>query len=263
MSVYFQSADSSFTLKNQICYDQIMKEFGASCKGRKATQTGLSVIEVLIVITMLAVLAVLGGGRYRRHLRKARDAERKSDMKDLKLAFEDYYNDHGCYPAPEVLNNCGQPLGDETPYYLKAIPCDPKTGEPYIFFSFNGNACMGVRVLADLELADDPDIETIGCDFDDGCGWDEDEDYNYGFSVGDEMMASSWQLGGTTGDIPFTSYYCIPDSGGGGGYTCSSIEYEILITEYNCPTGYDEASECEAECIDQFVEGVSCTWIYE
>lgn len=236
-----------------------MKEFAAGCKGRKLKKCGFTVIELLVVVTILAILLILGFVGYKKHLKKARDAERKSDLQNIKVAFEDYYNDVGCYPPPEVLTNCNQPLGDEAPYYLKQIPCDPLTGEPYIFFSFNGKVCMGVRVLAALETEEDPDIKAVGCDFEDGCGWDEDEDYNYGFAIGDQMMDDSWSLGGST-ELNYSYYFCVPYADGT--YACSTLSYERLIDTYQCPQGFEGKPECQAACTQTYNETTHCTSRY-
>lgn len=219
-------------------------------KFHSSRSKGFSLIEVVIVLAILAVLAVIGYFSYQKHLFRARDAHRKADLERLKIAFEDYYNDHRCYPPPEVLLDCGQ---DTLSPYINEIPCDPLDNSPYQYFSRYGRYCMGVRILVNLEMDNDPEIEAIGCDFEDGCGWEDYPEYNYGVAIGDNMAAESWYYGGSPDDgSPAGRYYCVDSLSGGA--SCSRMSYSSLLN-YICPKSYEEATPCESECIDR--EGVT------
>ena len=92
---------------------------------------GFTLIEVLIVVAILAILTIavimsLTGNRD-----KAADAKMKSDLDRLKIAFEDYYNDHNCYPPAAWFASSSDCNSGNLRPYLNAIPCDPKTGLPY------------------------------------------------------------------------------------------------------------------------------------
>ncbi len=151
---------------------------------------GFSLLEVLIVVAILGILLIAGMFFMQRHLMRARDAQRKSDLDRIRTAFEEYYNDYRCYPAPGYLTVCGSTALSP---YLKEIPCDPLTKEPYAYFGLNGNVCSGYRILVKLEIQNDQDILTIGCDFTEGCGWEENPEYNYGVAAGAPVGYFSWE----------------------------------------------------------------------
>ena len=95
-------------------------------------------IEVLVVIAIIGILSVGSYLTYRGSMAKARDVRRKSDIKQYKLALENYANEHNSlYP------NFKQIYGYDTPsfysggsvryylcpslpsFYLTACPNDP------------------------------------------------------------------------------------------------------------------------------------------
>src|SRR5437870_387282 len=90
------------------------KSFGQS----KAGFTILEVVVVVIVIAFFEALIIPGliSGPSR-----ARDAARKSDLRVIKAALENYYNEKGAYPATLAELEKGA-----TPF-IKQVPKDPKT----------------------------------------------------------------------------------------------------------------------------------------
>lgn len=149
-------------------------------------QSGLTLIEILIVIALLMLILLAIFKVFGTDVNRAKDAQRKSDLRDIKLAFEDYYNDHQSYPPREYLDDCG---GDSLRPYLKAVPCDPETGKPYLYMPFPDDGTQGYRVLSILNDKSDPIIEKFGCEG--GCGIPEDNpeftnsfDYVYGIAEG-------------------------------------------------------------------------------
>jgi general secretion pathway protein G len=158
-----------------------------SKKLEKKWQKGVTLIEVLMVVAILLVLMIALYHTIGREIDKSRDANRKKDLKEIKIAFENYYNDHGCYPQDNILENCG---GGELRPYLPEIPCDP-LGFPYLYLPisdiFANNNCGGYRVLTRIGILNDPDIEAVGCP--EGCGGipagiSSPESYNYGIAEG-------------------------------------------------------------------------------
>ena len=154
-------------------------------KKQKSRLAGISLIEVLIAVSVILLLLValfrnLGGD-----VNKGRDAQRKKDLKTIKVAMEDYYNDYDCYPPAGAFDVCGS---DNLNPYLKQIPCDP-LGQPYLYLPEAGNggvSCGGYRVLTRMNNDHDPSIEQVGCPF--GCGVPDGvanpEEYNYGIAEG-------------------------------------------------------------------------------
>ena len=155
-------------------------------KPEKKTQMGISVVEVLIVVAIMLLLMVALYRTLGRDVDKARDTDRKKDLKEIKIAFENYYNDNDCYPPADSLKNCG---GTNLAPYLAQVPCD-KLGQNYIYLpvaSAKGATCGGYRVLTKLAILSDPMIEQAGCPL--GCGnlpvsVEDPESYNYGIAEG-------------------------------------------------------------------------------
>ena len=143
-------------------------------------------IELLVVIGIISAVASIGYMGIRRAQMRARDAERKRHLQVLKKAFEDYYNDNGCYPPQEGIDECN---GAELDPYVRAIPCDPLSKQPYEYVPL-ANACQGYRVYTKLEVPDDEEIIKVGCDGATGCGHPLDAEYNYGIAVGTSVYYS-------------------------------------------------------------------------
>lgn len=151
-------------------------------------QKGITLIEILIVVAILMVALIALFRVFTTDTNRAHDAQRKSDLRDIKLAFEDYYNDRGAYPPEEYLADCN---GPSLQPYLKEVPCDPVTGKPYLYMPFpgSGDNSLGYRVLSILDDKADPIIEKFGCQW--GCGIPEDNpefpntlNYVYGIAEG-------------------------------------------------------------------------------
>ena len=258
-----------------------MKELQPQRKGKKDTLTSLqlafTLIEVLLVVAIIVLLSLALLFNYQRHLMRSRDAVRKSDLTKIKLAFEEYYNDHGCYPPPHMLSQCGtvggSGVGDPDdpdylphlyPYYLKSIPCDPLTHEPYFYQSLNGSYCRGYRLLAKLEIDTDSDITGVGCDAESGCDPELGSDYNWGIAVGGSVTGTDWETGGE-GEAEGL-YYCVPTRIAGQNYTCSILEFSERSTYFvgGCQV-FDTESACAAECSyfdEELPAGVSCDCAY-
>jgi general secretion pathway protein G len=105
-------------------------------KLKKSIQ-GFTLIELLIVIAIIGVLATLLMVNFIGVRQRARDAQRKSDLRQVQSALEIYRSDNGSYPASSITGaayilapNCGSPiqsLGNSTctTTYMQKIPVDP------------------------------------------------------------------------------------------------------------------------------------------
>jgi general secretion pathway protein G len=104
---------------------------------KKLAQKGFTLIEMLVVISIIGILATLVAANLNSARSRARDAERKSDMKNIQTALRIYYNDNGRYPANDGsyqmlacdpgTNSCA--WGDEwnigDTVYMQTLPQDP------------------------------------------------------------------------------------------------------------------------------------------
>jgi type II secretory pathway pseudopilin PulG len=145
------------------------------------SNSGVSFLEVLIVMAVLAALLTAFLLSYRGQLRKGYDGERKSDIHEIKTAFEEYFNDTGCYPigtALMALTYCDEP---EFMPWLRRVPCDPETGEPYTI-TVQPSACPTWYAIYTNVMQTSSEAENNPCS-DPHCQVAE-TNYNYGVSSG-------------------------------------------------------------------------------
>src|SRR5258708_4918955 len=100
---------------------------------------GFTLIELLVVIAIIGVLTALTTVNYISIKARARDAQRKSDLRQIQLALEGYRSDQGNYPTVNLVT-CGQGLTSGTTTYIQKIPCDPtNVGQLSYRYLLNGN----------------------------------------------------------------------------------------------------------------------------
>lgn len=208
--------------------------------GKWRLRSGLSMIEILIVTAIIGILVVIGVSALPQQMSKGRDGKRKSDLQEIKVAFENYYSDNDCYPEPDIIDNCGS--SDLNPY-LESVPCDPETETKYLYAPEESSCPHYYRVFSNLEVNSDPIVAELGCDTSLGCGafeYFEEElgvlalEYNYGVSEGAPVYAGSGAI------PPGTSGWC-----------CSSpMDQCNAWTEGNgvCVQFFYELDTCNAAC---------------
>lgn len=85
-----------------------------------------TLIELLMVISIISILTLLATYSYNNAQAKARDSERKQELKNIKGVLQLYFEDKDTYP--NSLNSLSTPPNP----YLTEIPQDPKGGS-YIY----------------------------------------------------------------------------------------------------------------------------------
>jgi prepilin-type N-terminal cleavage/methylation domain-containing protein len=68
-------------------------------KTRRNNHTGFTIVELLIVIVVIGILAAITIVAYNNIQQRGRDAERTSDVKQLKKSLELFYAEKNYYPS--------------------------------------------------------------------------------------------------------------------------------------------------------------------
>lgn len=102
-------------------------------------ERGFTLIELLIVVAIIGILATLLMSNFIGVRQRARDAQRKSDLRQIQSALELYRSDQGSYPVTASFPTCGNQFSGGNPptTYMQKIPCDPLGGS-YVYTSANG-----------------------------------------------------------------------------------------------------------------------------
>lgn len=119
----------------------------------KEKRSGFTLIELLVVVSLIGVLATLVLANLNAARQRGRDAQRKSDLRNIQTALRLYYNDWDRYPGNMASNiaGCGDgenagiglciwgdafewstiELGTHT--YMSTLPGDPLPGAYYAY----------------------------------------------------------------------------------------------------------------------------------
>jgi type II secretion system protein G len=150
-------------------------------------KSGFTLIELLVVISIIGLLATLLMANLNAARSRARDAERKSDLRNIATALRLFYNDYGKYPKNDTsyqIVGCGTAAttgdptnnlhscawGDQwqvlvsstnnTTTYMSKLPADPLQAPSYEYIS--DSVSDTYQLLACLENASDPNGVAVG-----------------------------------------------------------------------------------------------------
>ncbi len=121
-------------------------------KRKNEQQKGFTLIELLIVVAIISILSSLLMVNFVGIRQRARDGERKADLRQIQAALELYRSDQGAYPTSLPTCNSSSSLSAGSTVYMKTIPCDP-LGGAYGYDEGGSTYCL----RACLENANDLD----------------------------------------------------------------------------------------------------------
>lgn len=119
-----------------------------------SNRRGFTLIELLVVIAIIALLSTLAVVALGSTRKKANDAKRLADIKQIQTALEFYYTEHQGYP---VTTGAGLMLGDAgtaclnaagfsargcTTPYMQQVPRDPSGTVLYQYRSVDGKTYL-------------------------------------------------------------------------------------------------------------------------
>jgi len=138
----------------------------------KRDKKGFTLIELLVVIAIIGILATIVLVSLNSARQKARDTRRISDLRQIALALEMYYDDHSTtgYPGDADAAACDDWAAMVTALqagYMTNVPTDPGGGS--VAYAYNTDLSKYV-LRAQLEQSTntafntDVDGTVLGCD---------------------------------------------------------------------------------------------------
>ena len=138
---------------------------------------GFTLVELLIVIAIIGVLSALLMANFIGVRQRARDAQRKSDLRQIQSALELYRSDLGLYPTTQNGPACDTAFSSGTTIYMAKVPCDPTNSSFYnsnYYYYSDGSvyyvvACLEnssdsqAKTTTDSEYQAVPSISNSGC----------------------------------------------------------------------------------------------------
>lgn len=129
---------------------------------------GFTLVELLVVMAILSSLVALVAGGFRSAQIRGRDAQRKSDLKQIANAVELLFSDYNQYPEDSngAVSACPfDPSGststvctwgtgsltDGKTVYLKTLPKDPSSGLNYYYRTVPGSNNLKFQIFTHLE----------------------------------------------------------------------------------------------------------------
>lgn len=109
---------------------------------------GFTLVELLVVVSLIGVLATLVLANLNAARQRARDAQRKSDIRNIQTALRLYYNDNTGFPASSSgkIVGCdgtcgwGDAWANDGITYMNILPSDPLSSQTYKYTSSGAGA---------------------------------------------------------------------------------------------------------------------------
>ncbi len=128
----------------------------------KKKQTGFTLIELVVVMAIVAILTAMAAFNFNQARIRARDVQRKSELKQIQNALELFKNDH--YPQ-RYLSTTEELNILVTSRYMAQLPVDPRQKAvmgSWLNYSYDRVDDLHYFLTACLENQADPDGGT-GC----------------------------------------------------------------------------------------------------
>ena len=136
---------------------------------KRTGQKGFTLIELLVVIAIIGILATIVLVSLNTARSKARDVRRISDMRQIALGLEMYYDSNSStgYPGTTGTNQWTAMETALEPTYISSVPSDPGTGS-YQYWVATGNQSYVLKATLEngthSALEDDLDGAVLGAD---------------------------------------------------------------------------------------------------
>ena len=119
---------------------------------------GFSLVELLVVISIIAVLIGFLMANFVGVRQRGRDAQRKSDLRQMQSALEMYRSDNGSYPTSSPFTTCGSTWISGGNTYMQKVPCDPSTVTAYTYSTLDSG--LTYSIVACLENQNDTEKDS-------------------------------------------------------------------------------------------------------
>jgi len=118
-------------------------------------ENGFTLIELLVVIAIIGGLSALLLPNFMSARERARDTQRKSDLKQIQKALEMYRQDNNVFPAALPAPGGSSWTSANGLIYMNKVPSDPIGPTPYYYSVDNPN--LTYFICACLENVADSD----------------------------------------------------------------------------------------------------------
>ena len=135
-------------------------------------ERGFTLTELLVVIAIIGILSSVVLASLNSARAKGRDAKRVSDIKQLQLALEFYFDQNGnAYPD----TGSGGSLNDLAGTYIPVLPKEPSSGNDYAFTSDGTTYTLAVQLELENNVLDEDldagSVSGVSCNDDPELGY--------------------------------------------------------------------------------------------